>query len=512
MIDPVVKVAIYTRQSVLDDKQFGSLGAQREAVEAYVASQPGWRALPDRYDDGGCSGANAERPALKQLLEDVGSGAVDAVAVYKLDRLSRSLKDFVAMADFFQSHGVRFVSTTQAFDTSTSVGRMTVNLLATFATFEREMIAERTRDKIAASRRRGLWTGGLVPLGYDLVDKGLVVNEAEAKRVRDIFELYLTLRSTRAVAAELTERGWTTKSRVQKNERLRPGRAFTKKIVGTLITNPLYVGQVKLYRELHPGAHESIVTPEVWTRVQALLESNGRNARHHQSQKTRGDALLSGLLRCGQCGDSMTTHTARKGTRKYHSYVCSTYLKRGAKACPGSRVPTEKLEAVLLEQIRALRRDPTVVSQATSAARHTLESRRSELDEQLAGPDKVRKCLEFQKRNLTDAVAQGGGAAAVLEKLREVESDLAEVTEKITKARSELSALAEQVIDEKDLTRALGAFGSVWSELFPRERKRIVGLLIATIVFSGREGELEITFQPDGVRTLSEESETKETT
>ena len=196
-----VRVAIYTRQSVADDLEFNSLEAQRQAVEAYTESQrsEGWVALPECYDDSGFSGGNTDRPAFKELLEAVARGGIDVVAVYKLDRLSRSISDFVRIADLFQKHGVRFVSTTQAFDTSTPVGRMTVNLLATFATFEREMISERTRDKMSATRRKGHWTGGVPPRGYDAQEMRLVVNDPEAAELREIFDLYLGLGSILSV-------------------------------------------------------------------------------------------------------------------------------------------------------------------------------------------------------------------------------------------------------------------------------------------------------------------------
>ena len=227
MTAPTIRVAIYTRQSVADDKEFGSLDAQREAVESYIRSQPNWEVLPARYDDAGFSGGTTERPAFRRLLEDIERGGIGAVAVYKLDRLSRSINDFVRITDLFERHKVRFVSTTQAFDTSTSVGRMTVNLLATFATFEREMIAERTRDKMAATRRLGHWTGGVPPLGYVAKNKRLVVHTEEAKQVREIFQLYCDLGSMLQVCEELNRRGWTTKGRKKNGKRL-SGKAWDK--------------------------------------------------------------------------------------------------------------------------------------------------------------------------------------------------------------------------------------------------------------------------------------------
>ncbi len=383
-----VRVAIYTRKSVSEglDMEFNSLDAQREAVEAYVASQRGlgWTALPERYDDGGFTGANTDRPAFRRLLADVAAGKVDVVATYKLDRLSRSLLDFTQLLDLFRRHDVAFVSVTQSFDTSTSMGRMVVSLLATFAQFERETIAERVRDKVHATRRRGMWTGGKVPLGYDVVEKRLVVNREEAERVRAIFALYLDLGALLPTAYELNARGWTTKA----------GGAWSNTSLHAFLTSPLYAGKIRAGAEVVPGQHEAIVDQATWDAVQTQLTNRAARPRGWRAPKRDG-ALLAGLLKCA-CGSSMIRSSTKKHGRRYHSYVCGRVLKHGAAACPGSRAPAGELEAFVLERVRAVGRDPAVLRATLAADRHDPEELRRALAEfdplwgQLGLPERAR--------------------------------------------------------------------------------------------------------------------------
>jgi site-specific DNA recombinase len=352
-----VRVAIYTRKSTEDglDQEFNSLDAQRQAVEAYVESQrgQGWVTLTEHYDDGGFSGATTERPAFQRLLKDVEDGKVDAVAVYKIDRLSRSLLDFTLLMQLFERKGVTFLSVTQQFSTATSVGRMTLNLLATFAQFERETIAERTRDKMAASRRRGLWVGGRPILGYDVVDKHLVVNPLEAERVRAMFAMYLERGSLLAVVEELRRRGWKNKTWVNQQGATVEGLFFNKTTLRYSLTNPLYIGQIRLRDEQFSGAHEAIIEEGVWHAVQARIQSPPL----HRAGVTRNrwDVLLQGLVRCGACGGRMTHHYSSRGTRRYSYYVCSTAQKHGAAICRGSRIATAELDRFVERRLRASR-------------------------------------------------------------------------------------------------------------------------------------------------------------
>jgi len=353
-----VRCAIYTRKSTEEglEQEFNSLDAQREAAEAYIASQRSerWRLLPDRYDDGGYTGANMERPALQRLLADIEAGWVECVVTYKVDRLSRSLLDFARLMGTFEAHDVSFVSVTQQFNTATSVGRLMLNVLLSFAQFEREIIAERTRDKIRAARRKGKWTGGVPILGYDVAPEGgrLLVNTEEAERVRAVFALYLERRGLLPVVQDMERRGWCNKRYVTREDRVRGGGPFTKTTLRCLLTNPLYIGQVRSNGSLHPGEHEAVLDEDTWRRAQELLRRNGQNGSRH---RRLGPApLLQGLLRCQPCGRAMTHSTATRGARRYRYYVCQTAQKLGWTACPTKSVPAEKIEASVVEQLRGL--------------------------------------------------------------------------------------------------------------------------------------------------------------
>ncbi|RMF21152.1 MAG: recombinase family protein, partial [Deltaproteobacteria bacterium] len=303
-----VRCAIYTRKSTDEglDQEFNSLDAQRESGEHYVRAQEGqgWVCLPTRYDDGGFTGGNMERPALKRLLADIEAGQIDCVVVYKVDRLSRSLLDFARIMETFDKHAVSFVSVTQQFNTSTSMGRLMLNVLLSFAQFEREIISERTRDKMAAARRKGKYVGGAPLLGYD-IDRDasrLVVNEQEAVRVQQIFELYLEFQSLLPTIAELDRRGWTTKRWTTKKGTQRGGRPFNKNTLYGLLTNVAYVGKVRYKHEVYEGEHEGIVDPDTFEEVQRLLRTNHRTGGARV--RNRFGALLKGLLRCAPCGCS----------------------------------------------------------------------------------------------------------------------------------------------------------------------------------------------------------------
>ena len=281
---PTTRCAIYTRKSCEEglELEFNSLDAQRESGEAFVASQQheGWVCLPDRYDDGGFSGGSMDRPALARLLADISAGKVDCVVVYKVDRLSRSLLDFARIMETFDKHGVSFVSVTQQFNTATSMGRLVLNVLLSFAQFEREIIGERIRDKIAAQRRRGKWAGGVPVLGYD-VDRSnaspkLVVNAEEASRVRQIFALYVELGSLLPVVEELARRGWCNKAWITKKGTPRGGLPFDKGSLYALLTNPLYAGKIKHKSDVYNGEHEAIIDASEFETVQAMLQKNGR--------------------------------------------------------------------------------------------------------------------------------------------------------------------------------------------------------------------------------------------
>lgn len=358
----VVRCALYTRKSTNEglDQAFNSLDAQREAAESFVASQKhaGWVVLPDRYDDGGYSGGSMDRPAMTKLLEDVEAGRIDCVVVYKVDRLSRSLLDFARMMKVFEERGVHFVSVTQHFNTAESMGRLTLNILLSFAQFEREIIAERTRDKIAAARRKGKWAGGRPILGYDIdrAHRRLVVNEEEAFRVRAIFELYLQKESLLATVDELVRRGWTTKAWISGQGAAMGSKRFDKSNLYVLLTNVAYLGKVRHKLEVFDGEHEAIVDQALFDRVQALLDRN--RTTHGSLVRNKHGVLLKGLLRCAACDAAMVASVACKGTRHYRYYICNRSLKRGAASCPTRSVNANDVEREVLQQLKTLRVDP----------------------------------------------------------------------------------------------------------------------------------------------------------
>jgi site-specific DNA recombinase len=353
----VVRCAVYTRKSTEEglEQEFNSLDAQRESAEAYIKSQKqmGWVCLPEHYNDGGFTGGNLDRPALKRLLADIDKGLIDSVITYKVDRLSRSLLDFAKIMETFEKHHVAFVSVTQQFNTATSMGRLVLNVLLSFAQFEREIISERTRDKIAAARRKGKWVGGHPLLGYDVDPRGskLVVNEEEAVRVRAIFELYLKHQGLLPVVQELERRGWLTKRWQTRKGHFRGGQKFTKGSLHHLLTNPVYLGKVKYKKEVHPGEHQAIVDPEVWQQVQDLL----RQKNSGTTVRTESHALLKGILRCKPCGFAMTpSFISKNGGKRYRLYACVNALKRGRQVCPCRYVPALAVERVVVEQIQEL--------------------------------------------------------------------------------------------------------------------------------------------------------------
>jgi len=352
-----IRCAIYTRKSTEEglEQEFNSLQAQREAAEAYIKSQKhlGWTLIPDHYDDGGFSGGSMERPALQQLLDDIEARRVECVVVYKVDRLSRSLLDFARLIDRFDQRSITFVSVTQQFNTTTSLGRLTLNILLSFAQFEREIISERTRDKMSAARRKGKWVGGTPVLGYDVDPRGgrLVVNEKEARRVRDIFKLYQEHRSLTPAVAELARRGWTTKSWKSKRGIRRKGRLFTKASLRRFLTNAIYVGKVEYRDTIYDGEHAAIVDLELWEAVNA--EFRKRQRPKTDSLRTKQKALLTGLLFCKSCERPMiATYAAKRGLR-YRYYLCKAAQRNGWKSCPTKSVPSTLIEDSVVAQLRS---------------------------------------------------------------------------------------------------------------------------------------------------------------
>ena len=355
-----LRCAVYTRKSSEEglEQEFNSLHAQREACEAYIASQraEGWVLVRDQYDDGGISGGTLDRPGLQRLLQDIEDGLVDVVIVYKIDRLSRSLADFARLVEIFDRNEVTFVSVTQSFNTTTSMGRLTLNILLSFAQFEREVTAERIRDKFAASRKKGIWMGGVPPLGYRVENRKLVIDDEHVEQVRWIFSRFLQIGSCTELARELDAR----------EIRNRNGNRIDKKFLYRLLGNRAYVGEAVHKGKSYPGEHDAIIDRETWDRVHAILAESPRKRAANTRAET--PALLKGLLYGPDGAAFSPTHT-RKGDRLYRYYVSQSVLKHGAGACPIGRVPAGEIEAAVIDQLRAVFRQPEIVAGTWKAAR-----------------------------------------------------------------------------------------------------------------------------------------------
>ena len=352
---PVVRCAIYTRKSSEEglEQSFNSLDAQREACQAFILSQrqEGWRALQARYDDGGYSGGNLDRPALQRLLADVEANKVDTIVVYKVDRLTRSLADFAKIVEALDARGVSFVSVTQQFNTTSSMGRLTLNVLLSFAQFEREVTGERIRDKIAASKRKGMWMGGVPPLGYDLKDRKLIVNPKEAQLVCDLYRLYLESGCVSKLKTHFDREAIKSKVRISGAGKRSGGNSYSRGALYQILKNRLYLGEIVHRDQVYAGEHEPIVPRELWDRVQAQLRSDNQGRRN--GIRATSPSLLVGLLQDAN-GNSFTPSHAVKNGRRYRYYVCQSNKGGvGRTTGPTARLPAGEIEALVLARLRS---------------------------------------------------------------------------------------------------------------------------------------------------------------
>ncbi|MBF0453903.1 MAG: recombinase family protein [Magnetococcales bacterium] len=370
MVIPKVRCAIYTRKSTNDglEMEFNSLDSQVDSCTSYIASQKaeGWLVVQDQYDDGGFSGGSLERPALKRLMADIEAGRIDCVVVYKIDRLTRSLMDFSKLVEIFDRCNVTFVSVTQHFNTTSSMGRLTLNILLSFSQFERELAAERIRDKIATSRRRGIWMGGYAPLGYDVRNRKLILNEQEADLIRHIFKRFTQLGSSTTLAMELNAAGHHTKAWTTQSGRVRKGKPFDKGSLYHILNNQVYIGMATHKEESFPGEHEAIISQAIWGRVKTIMAANAPNRASGTRSQT--PASLKGIIRCGHCDRSMKpSHTKKKG-RLYRYYTCMAAAKTCHDICPVKSVAAGEIEQVVLDQLRTIIQTPEMVAKTWRAA------------------------------------------------------------------------------------------------------------------------------------------------
>lgn len=361
----IIRCAIYTRKSTEEglDMDYNTLDAQREAGEKYIEAMrhEGWRVIPEHYDDGGFSGGNMDRPGLKKLLEDIGSGRIDIIVVYKVDRLSRSLMDFAKLVEIFDEHNTSFVSVTQHFNTQDSMGRLTLNILLSFAQFEREVTGERIRDKFAASKKKGMWMGGPPPLGYDIVDRQLIVNPTEAKEVCYIFNKYIELKGSIAlVIKDLKHNNLKTKSYISLSEKKQGGKFYSSATVRTVLKNRLYLGQVHHKGEYYPAQHKSIIEQDVFDKAQEIL-SETPLVKQKRTFVAKSEALLKGIIVCGGCGGAMSPTYTKKKNKIYRYYITNAYRRRTCTDCPVDRIPAGEIEEVVKGQLKAIFASPQIL-------------------------------------------------------------------------------------------------------------------------------------------------------
>ena len=417
---PRLRCAIYTRKSSDEglDQSFNSLDAQREACEAFIKSQKqeGWQLIPTHYDDGGYSGGTMERPALTRLLDDIDAGQVQVVVVYKVDRLTRALTDFAKMIERFDASGTSFIAVTQQFNTTTSMGRLTLNVLLSFAQFEREVTGERIRDKIAASKQKGLWMGGYVPLGYDAKDRTLVINPKEAETVRTIFKHYLELGSVRALKTHLDEAGIVSKVRVSAAGHKTGGQSIARGALYTLLKNHHYIGQIVHKGTHYEGQHTPIIDAHTWDAAQRKLEDN-RNTHAH-ALRAQSPNLLAGRLFDDKDNAMSPSHAVKRGKR-YRYYTSQAVVQlRPETGGSITRLPADEIERVVIQELlktltdNGIQRD-LLGADAAIAQRHALENRATELSRALPGDRATLRALIKQVTAGQNDVRVGISTAAL---------------------------------------------------------------------------------------------------
>jgi len=488
------RCAIYTRKSTSEglDQEFNTLHAQREACERYIQAKAheGWQILPDQYDDGGFTGANIERPAFQHLLADIDAGRIDLVIVYKVDRLSRSLLDFAQVMDRFNRAGVAFVSVTQNFSTADAMGRLTLNMLMSFAEFEREMIAERTRDKIAASRRKGIWTGGPVPLGYDVIDKKLVVNPVETPMVREIFELYVEHRSARTVARILNERGRTTKHHRAKNGNARGGGEYAKNSVLRVVCNPILAGYMPYRDELHDGEHEAVIATDLFARVQTILETRQKC----RSKGVRNPAyILRGVLYCG-CGGACTPASARSRGKEYRYYRCVTRNRHGNEACTARPLPADAIEGFVIDRILEEASSPGLAREVEVELLARIEGLRKTHQQHIKVLRPRIKGLKVQGRRLAEQSGESEGAARQLieDRITDIGRELDEAQKQVVDAKRQIAVLDQAEVDGKWVAATLQDFDRIWDVMSLANKGRLVRAIVSKVVVDDARGSVVV--------------------
>lgn len=498
-----IRCAIYTRKSTEEGLQqaFNTLDAQRESAEAYVQAHKheGWVCLPDRYDDGGYTGGNLDRPAFQRLMADVEAGRVDAIVVYKIDRLSRSLMDFARVMEVLERNNVALVAITQSLDTKTSMGRLTLNILLSFAQFEREIISERTRDKIAAARRKGKFAGGKPLLGYDIqVGAGgsrLVPNPDEAKRVGEIFELFIDRGSLIPTVRELNRRGWHNKTWTSRAGKPMGGRPFDKATLYRMLGNVVYLGKVVHGDQVFLGEHEPIVPQELFDRAASLLRRNKHAGGKHVRYKH--NALLKGLVRCVHCGCGMThLYTTKNNVTRYRYYVCNTAQKRGWSACPGPSVAAAALEGFVVEQVRKIGKNAGAFRLVLHAAQEQIMAAIDDLKTQRTAAEAQVRAINAQIRDLAPQITSAGDTAQQMVTLQE---QLRDAEQEVSRVGASMMNLERRLVSDERIGEVIEKFDPLWESLTPTEQASVINLIVSRVDYDGPNQTVSVVFHGDGL-------------
>ena len=469
----IKRCAVYTRKSTEKglEQEYNSLDAQRESAEDFIKSQKnnGWQLLPEHYDDGGYSGGTTERPALKRLMEDIKAGGIDIIVVYKLDRLSRSLLDFMNLAEFFEQHNVSVISVTQDINTSTSSGRMMLNILMTFCQFEREILVERIKDKIAGAKRRGKFCGGVPVLGYSVEDKRLMINSTEAKLIREIFTTYTKLGSGFNVARILNNKGCHTKSWTSKKGKFYSGRKFAPKDIYRVLNNPLYIGMVQHNGNIYDGEQEAIIDKKLWDKAQYLLQENSKCPSGES--KNSLVSPFKGLLVCGYCGGAFGITYTKKKNRRYMYYICIKDNDRVEHECPLSRFSAGNLDKIILQQLSRIFKSPAMLMKTYRELEKLKKEQRAKLLKRFSE-------LKTEQDEVCKQLRAGGDVAILTPRYTELANSRDEV-------QRELESIGE-IYSTDNLAETCGSIEAIWEELFPAERYKLahICLLIKITLFS----------------------------
>jgi DNA invertase Pin-like site-specific DNA recombinase len=499
-----VRCAIYTRKSTSHglDQEFNSLDAQYEFCASRIKdrARDSWHLLPERYDDGGYTGANTDRPAFQRLMRDVDAGKVDVIVVYKLDRLCRSLRDFVKLMERLNRAGVRFVSVTQPFSTDDAVGRMTLNQLMTFAEFERDMASERTRDKVHGARRRGKWTGGIAPIGYRVDAKLLVIDEATAPLAHEIFDLYVEWESAVAVAVRLNESAPRFCARNAARGTAKP-RRWTKNDVLRILQNPIYAGLISCGEQLYDGAHNALIPRDKWQRVQAIIEANRRSGR----QRPRNlRYFLRGVLRCAECGAAMTPAPTRRAEREYRYYRCVTRDKGGKAACAAPSLAADSIEGAVEVELRRLSVEPSIQEEALVAARARLNERREALASKRASEVARQGAMDAEAGSLASRLAacEVGAHATIERRIAELHDQRHASEQRRHAFDADLTEVALAIERLDSAASIITTIDRVWPRLTPASRGRLVRTLVERVEVSPA-GQVRIELVSGGLGSMN---------